>query len=78
MEDTAPASVDVTDPGIPGRAFARDSLERCRTSKKPEQSAESYRCPAHRLNLMQQLRLRLSTKTLALQRTNRTDPNSAQ
>lgn len=55
MEDTAPAGVDVADPGIPGRAFARDSLERCRTSKKLEQSAESYRCPAHRLNPMHYL-----------------------
>lgn len=55
MEDTAPAGVDVADPGIPGRAFARDSLERCRTSKKLEQSAESYHCPAHRLNPMHYL-----------------------
>uniref|UniRef100_A0A0D3HBA9 Uncharacterized protein n=1 Tax=Oryza barthii TaxID=65489 RepID=A0A0D3HBA9_9ORYZ len=37
IEDTAPAGVDVADPGIPGRAFARDSIKRCKTSKKPEQ-----------------------------------------
>uniref|UniRef100_A0A0E0K5X7 Uncharacterized protein n=1 Tax=Oryza punctata TaxID=4537 RepID=A0A0E0K5X7_ORYPU len=36
-EDTAPAGVDVADPGRLGRAFARDSLKRCRTSKKPKQ-----------------------------------------
>jgi hypothetical protein len=37
IEDTAPAGVDVADPGIPGRAFARDFIKRCKTSKKSEQ-----------------------------------------
>uniref|UniRef100_A0A0E0MY95 Uncharacterized protein n=1 Tax=Oryza rufipogon TaxID=4529 RepID=A0A0E0MY95_ORYRU len=36
-EETAPAGVDVADPGRPDRAFAEDSLKRCRTSKKPKQ-----------------------------------------
>jgi hypothetical protein len=36
-EETAPTGVDVTDPGRPGRAFAQDSLEKCRISKKLEQ-----------------------------------------
>uniref|UniRef100_A0A0E0B0W5 Uncharacterized protein n=1 Tax=Oryza glumipatula TaxID=40148 RepID=A0A0E0B0W5_9ORYZ len=36
-EETAPIRINVTDPGIPGRAFAQDSLKKCRTSKKLEQ-----------------------------------------
>uniref|UniRef100_A0A0D3H4R1 Uncharacterized protein n=1 Tax=Oryza barthii TaxID=65489 RepID=A0A0D3H4R1_9ORYZ len=35
-EETAPIGIDVTDPGRPGRAFAQDSLKKCRTSKKLE------------------------------------------
>uniref|UniRef100_A0A0E0EX23 Uncharacterized protein n=1 Tax=Oryza meridionalis TaxID=40149 RepID=A0A0E0EX23_9ORYZ len=35
-KDTAPTGIDVTDPRILGRVFARDSLERCKTSRKTD------------------------------------------
>uniref|UniRef100_A0A0E0GPG3 Uncharacterized protein n=1 Tax=Oryza nivara TaxID=4536 RepID=A0A0E0GPG3_ORYNI len=63
-EETAPAGVDVADPGRPGKAFASDSLKGCKTSTKPEQDSSDSALNTQKLS---HLRGKQTAPNLALQ-----------